>query len=493
MENQENREARAAGSEPQIPVESALETESIDEGKRGQPGWREIFRQAFEKARRSQQPVTSRRELGKDKSKSLLVLAGAAVIVALLFLGVFSSPNKPRRRDNGRQGTPDLGRRVTPGQENLDPAKSATPLLDADLRADQLPNNGKVTAQDVNRTAKPHGPTPLGAPPAAPPAVLPVSTAPEKNQYALNRVDFSDPDLKKQPDYGVGPGYQKPPEVAPPPTVSETEQLRKPSLVFVRSTNETKGGTTLRLQPAVIEQGAAGIHLPPGTRLVARLESPMSTAVKQPVIAVVEYNYERDGEIIVPAGAKAVGQLRQADHNGFVDIKFESLEMPDGSTESLDGGAMGLDFKPIKGNVTGRNTGTKFLVHALTGLGTAAAYLVGNGGSAGFYGPLSESALLRERLANNLGVAGDQQLNQLAANQNIVVTVPGNTRFYIVLQKTESLKNTVNRPAALAATAPRNGMPTLDELRQLVQLKQELGAMYQQGSTQPALAEAPQQ
>ena len=76
MENQVNREARIAGSEPQIPVESALETESNDEGKRGQPGWREIFRQAFEKARRSQQPVTSQRELGKDKSKSLLVLAG---------------------------------------------------------------------------------------------------------------------------------------------------------------------------------------------------------------------------------------------------------------------------------------------------------------------------------------------------------------------------------------------------------------------------------
>ena len=56
MENQVNRDARIPGSEPQIPVESALETESNDEGKRGQPGWREIFRQAFEKARRSQQP-----------------------------------------------------------------------------------------------------------------------------------------------------------------------------------------------------------------------------------------------------------------------------------------------------------------------------------------------------------------------------------------------------------------------------------------------------
>ena len=90
-------------------------------------------------------------------------------------------------------------------------------------------------------------------------------------------------------------------------------------------------------------------------------------------------------------------------------------------------------FRPLKGSVSGKKTGTKFLVRTFTGLGTVAAYLVGNGGSSGFYGPLSESALLRERVANNVGVAGDEELNELAFNQNIVVTVPGNTRFYIVL------------------------------------------------------------
>ena len=59
------------------------------------PGWREIFRQAFDKARREQQP-TSRRELGRDRSRSLFLLAGAAIAVLLLFLGVFSSSNTKR-------------------------------------------------------------------------------------------------------------------------------------------------------------------------------------------------------------------------------------------------------------------------------------------------------------------------------------------------------------------------------------------------------------
>jgi hypothetical protein len=59
--------------------------------------------------------------------------------------------------------------------------------------------------------------------------------------------------------------------------------------------------------------------------------------------------------------------------------------------------------------------------------------MVGNAGSSGFYGPRSERAPLRERVANNVGIAGDQELNELALNQNFVVTVPGNTRFHTVL------------------------------------------------------------
>jgi hypothetical protein len=85
------------------------------DGKRGIQ-WRDIIRQAFDKARQTQQPRTTRRELSKDKSKSLVVLGGAAVAMLLLFLGIFSSPQKAKRTE-GRAGAPDLGRRTTPGQE----------------------------------------------------------------------------------------------------------------------------------------------------------------------------------------------------------------------------------------------------------------------------------------------------------------------------------------------------------------------------------------
>ena len=150
------------------------------------------------------------------------------------------------------------------------------------------------------------------------------------------------------------------------------------------------------MRSAALEQSDFVTSLPPGARLVARLESAVSTGLKEPVVAVIEYNSERESEIVVPAGAKAIGHLRQADRSGNFDIRFDRLGMPDGTTQRMDGIAMDLAFRPLKGSVSGKKTGTNFLVRTFTGLGTVASYLVGNGGSSGFYGPLSESALLRE-------------------------------------------------------------------------------------------------
>lgn len=39
-----------------------------------------------------------------------------------------------------------------------------------------------------------------------------------------------------------------------------------------------------------------------------------------------------DGEIIVPAGAKAVGQIQEAARSGYMRVQFDSLLLPDGVT-----------------------------------------------------------------------------------------------------------------------------------------------------------------
>src|SRR5260370_12129048 len=100
----------------------AAETGSSDEsaneqqGRAARPRWRQIFRQAVEKARRDQ-GTTNRRELGRDHSRSLFLLVAAAIAIVLLFLGIFSSPNSDKKSAQTRRpGTPALGRKVTPDQ-----------------------------------------------------------------------------------------------------------------------------------------------------------------------------------------------------------------------------------------------------------------------------------------------------------------------------------------------------------------------------------------
>jgi hypothetical protein len=294
----------------------------------------------------------------------------------------------------------------------------------------------------------------------------------------LGKIDFSD----------VAPNEQAP-GVASSSAHSASDDLRKPSLVFVRSVQSNGASSSTRPASAAVEQSPITLNLPAGTRLVARLQSVVNSAIKTPVVAAIEYNYERDGEIVIPAGALVLGSLQQADRSGYVAIRFDTIQMPDGSTEKIDATAMSLTFGPLKGVVSGKRSGTNFLVRTFTGLGQVATSLVG---SNGVNAPLSESAFLRDRIATNIGIAGDQELNNLTFNQNVVVSLPGNTRFYIVVGKGTTVREEEGQPARTQQVnnAP---LPTANELQQLMQLRRELSEMYQQSGTQSTAQQVPQQ
>jgi len=213
--------------------------------------------------------------------------------------------------------------------------------------------------------------------------------------------------------------------------------------------------------------------------LIARLEAAATTAVKTPVVASIEYNYERDGIIVVPAGTKVLGDVQQASSQGYLSVRFHTLQMPDGREEKIEGTGTGLDQKPLKGEVSGKNTGKKFVSRTLSGVGTIAAYVVGAGG-AGLTQTITGETLLRDRLASNIALAGEQELMNTAYSQNVSVTVPANTRFYVVLQKPA-----VATPSArIAEPAPHQSieMPTVQELRELMDLRREINRMYQESN-----------
>jgi type IV secretory pathway VirB10-like protein len=441
------------------------EPEAEDIGKRG---WRELFRIAFDRARRQQKPVENRQELSRDKSKSFFVLAAVAVVLLLVFFGVFSSPKKrtPLPGETPR-GQASLGRKATPGQDPAEAGKNVAPLLSADVRSTDPASAGQVTPEDVGRTSR-NG----YVPPQSIHTVTPKTGTPQ--DYALGKVDFSDPLV------GQGNTIPLPP---PPPgeqgASSQSTDLKKPSLVFVRALDPKPA---IKSRPS--DEPEDTLALPAGTRLVARLEAPISSAVAAPAVAVVEYNYERNGQIVLPAGAKVFGRLTQANPSGYVGLQFSRVEMPDGTATKIEGSAMDLNFAPLKGYVSGKKTGTKFLVRSLTGLGTVASYLVGPQGSSSA-GLISTNALMRERIADNVATAGQEQLNSLAFNQNLVVTVPGNTRFYIVLQKPTSdgpASSGGTRNASTNTAGFSGGVPTMEELRQLLQLRREINELYTQTS-----------
>ena len=377
-----------------------------------------------------------------QQNRFIIIAAGAVVTALLIFVAV-SMPHRGAQKTKSRGAlTKDESAAET---TNENEERSLFPITDSGRPAAKEAHRGFLDERDLQRTVirsgsdtsrvgQPNGAGTLGSIPP-----------------------FGD--KWQAPPYQAGPTAD-----ATDVGKAEREALEKPSLIYVRKVSAGPAGP----QTANEAMAEPGLGLATGTRLRARLDSAASTAVRAPVLAVIEYNYEQGGEIIVPAGAKAVGRIREANRSGYVDLQFDSLLMPDGSSVPIEAAATGLDLRPLKGKVEGKNTGKNVLVRSLSGIGQAGSLFLGQGS---LNQPLSESDLMRERAASNIGETGDEEMSRLAVNQQVVVTVPAGIPIYVVLQQTPKSNQ------SLVETSPRN-TPTqsanADQLRQLLQLQREL-------------------
>ena len=386
-----------------------------------------------------------------QQNRFVIIGAGAIVIALLIFVATSmphrSVPQKVKSR--GATASEDLA--LESGTASND--KSLFPITDSGRPVTKESHEGFLNERDLQRTA----------------------TKPAGGARTLGSMPpFGDQQRWQAPPYqpGSGAGAE-----TPDLGKAEREAMEKSSLIYVRNVSANSGSAQAREinDPAP----ELGLGLATGTRLRARLESAASTAVRTPVLAVIEYNYERDGEIIVPAGAKAVGHIRNGDRSGYVDIQFDSLLMPDGAVVPIEASATGLDLRPLKGKVEGKNTGKNVLVRSLSGIGQAGAMLVGQGS---LNQPLSESDLMRERVSNNVGEAGDEEVSRLAITQHIVVTISADTPIYVVLEQTPKTNQVSQQPRA--RSVPTSNSANVEQLRQLLQLQQELN--QPSASNQPA-------
>jgi len=359
---------------------------------------------------------------GIDRQK--LVLLGGGLAVAVLFF-VFTAVvgRSPKKPASVRQSSQQAKQEVT-----KPPKGSVTPLMDTVRTPAPDNSSGQLGPGDIRRTRSVNDQAHLKPVAAKPATVGSLGSVPS---FADTQQKWEDP-----APYGG----------SPPAETSQAQQngLKEPSIIFVRSLAQNQAVSAPRVNSE--DDGAARLELTPGTRIQAKLETQISSAVQAPVVAVVEYTYAIGDRIIVPAGARVYGQLQQADRSGLVSVKFDEIELLDGAREKIDAIGTGLDLGPIKGNVYGKNTGKNFLVRAASGIGSVLAEVAGSNSSAAF----SEDDMLRERLAENIGTAGDSEVMNLNANSRVVVSVPADTKIYVVFTKHEESPAELHKVAATA-------------------------------------------
>jgi len=394
-----------------------------------EPAPTEVLADAPQSEARATRESTSSKT-GIERSK--LILLGGGLLVAGLFFVLTSLVNhsSSMKKANGKKENNQAEQQAS-GQSK----GSVTPLMEAVRNDVQENTSGQIHPGDIKRTSTP-------APGAGESAGTALSRKPRAGGTAgVNTLgaipSFSDTQQKWEEPQPYGEANHG--------TSTQTQQsqnaLKEASLVFVRAPAQSQASNATT---HTMVDSAPVLEMTPGARIEAKLETQISSAVQAPVVAVVEYTYAIGDRIVVPSGARVYGQLQQADRSGFVGVKFDEIELLDGQREKIEAIGAGLDLGPIKGTVYGKNTGKNFLIRAASGIGSLAATLVGNNSSAAF----SEGDLLRERVSENIGNAGDSELMSLNLTSRMVVSVPADTKIYIVFTRHDESQAGLHRVAS---------------------------------------------
>jgi hypothetical protein len=299
--------------------------------------------------------------------KSKLILLGGGLAVAVLFF-VFTAlvGKSPKKQNATKPNTPQ-----TRSAGAKQPRGSVTPVMETVRTPAPDNSSGQLGPGDIKRTRSLDGKV-------APTANAQFGQKPTAVASLGNVPSFADTQQKWEEPQPYG-------EATPATAMSQTAQqqqqntLKEPSLIFVRNQVQTQVSSATKFSSD--GDDAPWLEMTPGMRIQAKLETQISSAVQEPVVAVVEYTYAIGDKIVVPAGARIYGKLVQADRSGLINVEFDEIRLLDGNRdekrEKIDAIGLGLDLGPIKGSVSGKNTGKNFLVRAASGMGSVLAEIAG--------------------------------------------------------------------------------------------------------------------
>jgi hypothetical protein len=372
-------------------------------------------------------------------NKKQLVMVGGGLAVALLFfLFTVVTGKSPKRQAATNQQMAQSSRQA----EGKASKGSVTPLMETVRTPAPDNSSGQLGPNDIRRTRA--SDSQPGTPRAAQFNQKTGVNRPVGGGTLGNVPSFGDTQQKWEEPQPYGSAASFTPAggaVSTPSSQAQQNALKEPSLVFVHSQAQNQGGSGTKTGSDA--DASPLLEMAPGTRILAKLQTQISSAVQARVVAEVEYTYAIGDSVVIPAGAKVYGQLIQADRSGLVNVKFDEIQLLNRPIEKIDAIGLGLDLGPIKGTVYGKNTGKNFLVRAASGMGSVLAEIAGNNSGAAF----SEDDMLRERLAENIGTAGDSEVMNLNANTRIVVSVPADTKIYVVFTKHEQSTSELHRVA----------------------------------------------
>ncbi len=365
---------------------------------------------------------------GVSKNK-LLLLGGGLAIAVLFFIFTALVGRSPKRQMAAKTPSQQGKQEMTPPTKG-----SVTPLMETVRNPAPDNSAGQLGPNDIRRTRQAEAKMPPSTNAPLPASPIPAKQIPAPSLASV--PSFADTQQRWEEPRPYGTTATAP---TPSPQSQLQSSLKEPSLIFVRSEVQSRVASAL-------EGGSGAIDMPllnmtPGSRIQAKLQTQVSSAVQAPVVAIVEYTYAVGDRVIVPAGARVYGELQQADPSGLVSVKFDEIELLDGAREKIDAIGTSLELGPIKGEVTGKNTGKNFLVRGAAGVGSLLATVAGNKTSAAF----SEGDVLRERVAQNIGTAGDSEITNLNAKSRVVVSVPADTKIYVVFTKHEANSSELRR------------------------------------------------
>lgn len=363
------------------------------------------------------------------KNRALLLGGGLAAAV-LFFIFAMLVTRSPRKKPATAIQQPQQGQQ----QGGTKPSAGIAPLMKPVNKPETADNDGQLTLDDIKRMRSPDslsdGQEAKRAPssPGSPHGNDSLAAVPS---FADTQQKWEEPRPYGENQAGRTLGVQQ-----------GQALLKETSIVFVRT--QTQSQTTSNSSGRLAATDEPFLDVTPGSRILAKLKTEISTADATLVVAQVEYTYAIGDQTVLPAGAEIYGHIQQADRAGNVSVKFEEVDLLDGRREKIEAVGKGLDMGPIKGKVFGKNTGKNLLVRSVSGIGSTMAMAFGNNTSSAF----SEDDLIRERLAENIGTAGDSEIMNMALNSREYVSVPAETRIYIVFTKHE------DSPSALHKVVP---------------------------------------